>query len=221
MYAIRSYYAIHPFLSLAAEKQIKLSIRMIPNVQKYAVGDMPKIKRVLQILVARALTHTFAGSILLIASKHRGYSDHIVFTIKDTGTPLSAEQINGLFLPFTQQASVRKEKQGGNGLSLSIARMLTEQMGGQIHVASKDGIGTTVTLTLPLENPDYLTEKQEANFTIFNGKKILLIDNGKVHRAVLEIYLAEEHCMYDEVSNAADAITKVSRSGQDPYDLLP
>ncbi len=211
---------IKPFLSAASDKQIKLSIRMIPNVQKYAVGDMHRIRQVLQILIARALAHTQAGSILLIASKHRGAFNTIVFTVKDTGSSLTSEQIGCLFLPFNQPYIQRSEKQTGNGLSLSIARLLTEQMGGQIHAASKAGLGTTITLTIPLENPDYLTEKQEANFTIFKDKKILLVDSQKMHRAILEIYLAEEHCTYEEAYNAADAITKVTRSCQEPYDLL-
>ena len=109
---------------------------------------MYAIRSYYEILIARALAHTQAGSILLIASKHRGAFNTIVFTVKDTGSSLTSEQIGCLFLPFNQPYIQRSEKQTGNGLSLSIARLLTEQMGGQIHAASKAGLGTTITLTI-------------------------------------------------------------------------
>jgi signal transduction histidine kinase len=72
-----------------------------------------------------------------------------VFQIKDSGIGMTPEQIGRLFQSFTQADPTTTRKFGGTGLGLTITRKFCEMMGGDIHVESAQGQGSTFTIRLP------------------------------------------------------------------------
>ena len=73
-----------------------------------------------------------------------------MFQVRDTGRGIAPEQLAVVFRPFAQLGPVDGRKTGNTGLGLTIAKYLTELMGGTIDLASEVGVGTTFTVRLPL-----------------------------------------------------------------------
>ncbi len=72
------------------------------------------------------------------------YNDNDVrILISDTGTGISHEVMGSMYEPF------RTTKEKGNGLGLLIVRRIVREHGGTLGIASKEGIGTSITITLP------------------------------------------------------------------------
>jgi PAS domain S-box-containing protein len=90
-----------------------------------------------------------ATSYQLPATNHRP-SSTVIFEITDTGIGIAPEQVPHLFEPF-RVANVTTRQQGGSGLGLAIADRLCRLMGGDIHVETQLGHGSTFTVRLPVE----------------------------------------------------------------------
>ncbi len=74
---------------------------------------------------------------------------NICLTIRDTGSGMSRSHLSKIFDPFF----TTKRQGEGSGLGLTIARRVIQKHGGQIHMESEEGVGTTCRITFPL-NPN-------------------------------------------------------------------
>jgi signal transduction histidine kinase len=74
-----------------------------------------------------------------------------VTTVRDTGIGISVDDAAKLFQPFHQIDNGLSRKYEGTGLGLSISKKLVELMGGDIHLNSIPGEGTTLSFRLPIE----------------------------------------------------------------------
>jgi two-component system, NtrC family, sensor kinase len=73
----------------------------------------------------------------------------ITVSISDNGCGMSETDLGKIFEPFFST----KTKVGGTGLGLSITYGLVQELGGNIHVESQLGVGTTFNVSLPLKSP--------------------------------------------------------------------
>lgn len=74
--------------------------------------------------------------------------------IKDTGIGIASDELNHVFDRFYRGRQVSQLTISGAGLGLSVAQQIAAQHRGQIDIESQEGIGTTVTLWLPLAQED-------------------------------------------------------------------
>ena len=115
-------------------------------------SDITKVRQILLNLVSNACKFTENGSITLQVGRQRtSGGDRLSFRITDTGIGMSPQQQQHLFQYFTQADSSTARRYGGTGLGLAISLRFTQMMGGDIHVASELGKGSTFTLDLPAE----------------------------------------------------------------------
>ncbi len=117
--------------------------------------DRTKLHQILSNLLSNACKFTQAGRIeltvqLTFADARRWFE----FAVVDTGIGIAPETIERLFAPFTQADSSTTRKYGGTGLGLAISRHYARMLGGDIHVRSTPGEGSTFTLKLPVEAVD-------------------------------------------------------------------
>jgi two-component system sensor histidine kinase RpfC len=141
-------------------KRLRWSVNIAPNVPYNVIGDPNHLTHVLGNLLNNAFKFTSAGGVKLSVAV-RG--EYIRFEVEDTGIGIPLGQQESLFERFVQVDGSAKRKFGGTGLGTSIARDLTELMGGNIGVVSTPGCGTTFSVELPLLRRDI--EVEQADFS--------------------------------------------------------
>ncbi len=200
----------------AEEKNIELAIVISPETPRCFEGDALRLGQILLNLASNAVKFTDYGKVTLtIESKN--VTDNAVeflFSVHDTGIGMSAEQLNGLFQPFSQADSSTTRKYGGTGLGLTISKQLAELMGGKLSVESVYGSGSTFSLnvTLALASGD-LAQFQEPEIPVyqeqnFNAQRILLVEDNEINQQVAM-----------ELLTSMDLFVKVANNGQEGVNL--
>lgn len=124
---------------------IELKVEIDPATPK-VLADPARARLVLSNLLSNALHHTPAGgSVTVRAEQHEKY---VRFSVADTGPGIPADQTERIFDRFYQVPGT--EDLGGAGLGLSIAKEIVHAHGGEIHVQSKEGVGTKFWFSLPV-----------------------------------------------------------------------
>lgn len=138
---------------LVLKNQNRLEIEIQPDLKEFH-SDFKKIRKILFNLLSNASKFTERGLIrLCVASEYVNGTNHLKFTISDSGIGIAPEQIGRLFEAFTQADESPTRKYGGTGLGLAISRNFCRSLGGEIHVESVVGKGSLFTVTLPFEPP--------------------------------------------------------------------
>jgi signal transduction histidine kinase len=114
-------------------------------------GDRKKILQVLLNLLSNAMKFTEPGGEVTVRTAVDEGTVRI--DVQDTGSGISAAQLETIFEPFVQVDASLTRRTGGTGLGLAIARQLTRAMGGTVTVRSQLGVGSTFSLTLPRAEP--------------------------------------------------------------------
>lgn len=207
---------------LAAEKGLKLSVKVDPALPRRISGDPTRLRQVLSNLVGNALKFTSKGSIALEVDRtyegsgKDGGETHngMCFSIRDTGIGMSPQTMSKLFSPFEQGESATTRKFGGTGLGLVICKHLIELMGGSVHMDSTEGQGTTISFTLPLtvasatvyENaPTAAPPAADSTFSI----NVLVAEDEPVNRQVIRgmlMHLGASVTIVEDGQQAVDAI---------------
>ncbi len=138
------------FAVKAKEKGLSFTISGSEGVPELYL-DAARMRQILLNLVGNAVKFTHRGGITLKIDFTRLDPESGTLTIEviDTGIGISDAFRARLFLPFTQQDSVRgNRKYGGTGLGLTITKRLLERMGGSLECCSAEGQGSTFTVRL-------------------------------------------------------------------------
>jgi signal transduction histidine kinase len=107
--------------------------------------DPARILQVLTNLISNAIKFTSAAGNVVVRVEHVGHD--LRFSIEDTGIGIAAENLEKIFLRFTQ---VTKNDRRGLGLGLFISRCIIEGHGGRIWAESQLGRGSAFSFTLPI-----------------------------------------------------------------------
>ena len=136
------------------------------------------------------------GKIIATAEVVNQTEDYVTcrFMVKDTGIGMSDDFQKNMFDPFSQEYGKDRSEFRGTELELSIVKRIVDQMGGEIRVESKKGVGTTFTWTLTFKtDKEYREEKVAANQQDFSlaGKKILAAEDNTLNAEIL-IFLLDD-----------------------------
>jgi signal transduction histidine kinase/CheY-like chemotaxis protein len=132
----------------AAERALAFVHERSQRLPEWVRADEKRLRQILINLLGNAVKFTRAGRVVL----RSGYSHEMArFEIEDSGPGMTADELQRVFEPFTRGSAAGGAATGGTGLGLTIARMLTELMGGEMTVRSTPGQGTcfSVRLFLP------------------------------------------------------------------------
>ncbi len=135
------------FQPQAEKKALRLTMRRSPETPEYLESDRQRLEQVLKNLLSNAIKFTEEGEVSLDVS--RSSDGRIAFSVSDTGIGIPEEQRDIIFEPFCQADGTTNRKYGGTGLGLSISREFVRLLGGEIHLRSRVGEGSTFTLLLP------------------------------------------------------------------------
>lgn len=130
------------------DKNIQLEISVEPNLPNVLV-DRDRIIQVLTNLVGNALQYTpSGGKVTLLVRRERS---EVLFSAKDSGIGISAEQIPFIFNRFYRTDKSRTRASGGSGIGLTIAKALVQAHQGKIWAESNgEGKGSTFLFLIPL-----------------------------------------------------------------------
>lgn len=150
-------------------------------------ADERRLRQILLNILGNAVKFTVSGSVTL---RLRYQREMAFFSIEDTGPGISPEEIGNIFEPFSRGSAAHVGATGGTGLGLTIARMLTDLMGGEMSVESRPGAGSRfdVRLFLPsLQAEQLVREPPLAQRIGYAGvrRRILVVDNEHVERELL------------------------------------
>lgn len=136
----------------ASAKPLELVVDVAPDLPSAFIGDATRLQQVLLNLIGNALKFTPRGQVVFSVMRlaQHGNTATLRFAVRDTGIGIDPEQQSRLFTPFEQADAGISRRFGGTGLGLTIARQLTELMGGRILMSSTAGEGSEFAVTLPL-----------------------------------------------------------------------
>jgi len=137
----------------ATQKGLRLLVRIAPEMAYRVVGDPHHLRAVLLNLLSNAVKFTDRGSVCLEVSSREETAERMILRVEvhDTGIGIAPEALGRVFDSFTQEDAGTTRRFGGTGLGTTIAKQLTELMGGRIGVQSVKGHGTVFWLEIPLE----------------------------------------------------------------------
>lgn len=115
-------------------------------------GDEDRLKQVLLILLDNAMKYTSANGTVAVALRQVG--DEAELVVRDTGVGIPEDALPHVVERFYRADPGRGRDPGGTGLGLPIADWIVQQHGGRIALASRLGMGTTVTVRLPMRCSD-------------------------------------------------------------------
>ncbi|MGE1153873.1 ATP-binding protein [Pseudomonas kitaguniensis] len=137
----------------AHAKGLRVRVSISPTLANFINVDDVRLRQVLLNLLSNAIKFTAAGTIRLKVTETLSNHDSpmLAISVSDTGSGMSDLQKERIFKPFTQGDTSITRRYGGTGLGLVISQHLVKLMGGEISLDSKYGIGTEVSIILPLE----------------------------------------------------------------------
>ncbi len=207
----------------AHEKDLEYVTMIHSNVPLALVGDPGRLRQILINLVGNATKFTQKGEIIVNVTMENEDSSEVMirFSVKDTGVGIPKESMETLFESFSQVDTSTTRRYGGTGLGLTISKQLSELMGGQIGVNSKEGKGSEFWFTAVFK------KQAETGGKIFDlpgeikGKRILIVDDNKTTRLVLEDQLKAWGCRYESASGGNRALLKLEQGlfDNDSFDI--
>ncbi|MBP2261376.1 signal transduction histidine kinase [Pseudomonas sp. BP8] len=145
--------SVQSFQHSAQQRGLDLRLKAAAGLEQLQVaGDPTRIRQILLNLIGNALKFTEHGQVEVEPRWQVVDHQQIRFTcaVRDTGIGIDKARLEMMFVAFQQADSSISRRYGGTGLGLAIARTLAERMGGQLHAESREGLGSTFTLEMPL-----------------------------------------------------------------------
>jgi len=152
-----------------------------------------RLRQVLLNLASNAVKFTSEGSVTIRAACSPDRSQ-LVIEVRDTGIGMTPELLSRLFQSFVQASASTASKYGGTGLGLVISKQLVELMGGKVNVESTLGQGTTMRVTLPIDNnvamldgapaPKMTHAASPVSNVSLSGRVLLVEDSPDIQRLI-------------------------------------
>ncbi|MDP2417357.1 MAG: ATP-binding protein [Hydrogenophaga sp.] len=191
----------------AAAKGLQFSFDSASRLPNTVRADEKRLRQILINLLGNAVKFTRVGQVCLRVTHAREMAQ---FEVHDTGPGMSATDLERVFEPFARgqgesasnSSSTSASASGaataghaGTGLGLTIAKMLTDLMGGELTVRSTPGVGTVFTVRLFLPELHGVVLQRAAQAPAVTGYvgerlRLLVVDNEEADRELLQRWLA-------------------------------
>jgi CheY-like chemotaxis protein len=197
----------------AEEKGLSFTLDVAPDLPRYIVADLGKLRQVLINLLGNADKFTKQGSITMRACG--AGSDRIAVEVCDTGIGITTEEQAKLFRPFERTRS-GEQAAGGTGLGLVISREYAHLMGGEITVTSRSDEGSCfrfefhapMTAVAPAAAA---TPRRVTGLVPGQGElRVLIADDQKSNRMLLRGMLEPLGFVVDDAADGQETIEKTT-----------
>ena len=207
-------------IPIANGKGLGLDCTFGGNIPKLVRGDGQRIQQVLNCMLSNAIKFTNEGGVRVKVACLDDSMDKVKvrIAVADSGIGISDADKNKLFIRFSQVDSSDTRKYGGSGLGLVITKQIVELMGGNITVQSKEGLGSTFIVEVPLklikaadveiEESAATKEEEPAVFSLagHSRARILVAEDEPVNQQVIGKLLGMAGYSYDIAENGEKAV---------------
>lgn len=196
-------------------------------------GDAARIFQVLHYLIKNAIKHTNIGGNVVVTAEELANNQDVVtlfFSVKDSGSGMTPEAIEKVFIAFEHNDSLHSEKHGDTGLALSVCYNVIRLMGGELSVQSEKGKGSEFTFTLKLKVPPeesmlkFFEDKSEMEKQTMDlhGKTILIAEDNAVNADIMKHLLEMKGATVLVATNGIKCLElyKQSREGKIAFILM-
>ncbi|MGK7864522.1 PAS domain-containing protein [Falsiroseomonas sp. E2-1-a4] len=138
--------------------------------------------------------------------------EHIILSITDTGTGISADTMQRLFEPFFTTKEIGK----GTGLGLSQVYGFAKQSGGDVDVAGRPGEGACFTLYLPRSEPPAMVSAEVGTFDHARKarrRRVLVVEDDAQVAELAMLLLRDLGCQTALAMNATEAFGLLEEHG--------
>ena len=211
----------------ATESDLHLAYVFTTPIPRTIPSDPTRLRQVVTNLVGNAIKFTSEGEVKVVTGLIENDSQACIkIDVVDSGIGMTPEQQAKIFQAFSQADETTTRKFGGTGLGLSISRRLTEAMGGELTVTSEAGVGSTFTVTIPVNvteateliAPEEIHQSAEqrasaasnSTLTRLPAKPVLVVDDGDANRQLIQLVLTRAGAEVTTVENGLEAIKALS-----------
>ncbi len=220
---------IEDIVELLAErahvKGLELACSIPANLTTQVRGDPLRLGQILTNLVGNAIKFTDQGSVVIRVAALEESAKNITmrFEVSDTGVGIGPEAQSRIFEEFAQADGSTTRKHGGSGLGLAISKQLVEMMGGNIHVESTLGTGSTFWFTISLEKQASQStgDPRSAPIGLLTGVRALIVESSAINRGILHAQMSnwEMSIRIAETPKQATDLLSQAAARSVPYDI--
>lgn len=178
-------------------------------------SDELRVRQILTHLLSNAVKFTPQGAVTLRVDVR---NDRLRCRISDTGVGMSAADIARVFEPFSQADESHTRRFGGAGLGAAIAKQLIDLLGGTLTVQSELGVGTEVTVVLPMPTIAPLTTQLDSHAVpakILHPLRVLAVDDTPLNLQLLSAIMTKQGQHVTAVDSGAAALTAMAQGSFD------
>ncbi|MFW8592263.1 ATP-binding protein [Glaciecola sp. 2405UD65-10] len=229
-----------PFELQAQQKGISFTYCIEEGVPDYLITDKLRLTQIITNLLSNAVKFTSEGGVILnMGLAPNAQSKHYRISVTDTGIGISRENQKKVFSAFEQADTSITREFGGTGLGMNITKRLVDMFGGNIHLHSTLGEGTSFYVDLSLANASLSPEltkvaddttsnvakslgkanslKPEGKQNLEGGSSILLVEDNKINQLVAKRLLENWGLHVSLAENGQEAVDCMK---QNTYDLV-
>ena len=195
----------------------------------YVYMDAPHLSEVCLNIISNAIKYTNTGGMIScnVVQKSCEKEDwcNMIITITDNGIGMSEEFQKRIFETFERERNTTLSHIDGSGIGMGITKKLVELMDGTIEVESKQGEGSTFTVTIPCRKAsedDSLVKKNSnlCNKNCLNGVRILLVEDNEINTEIATELLTEEGCIVETANDGVVCIDMIEKADADYYKMI-
>ena len=193
----------------------------------YVMADELRIREVLLNIIGNAVKFTKDGGTISFAAESRPGKDeqHIIvrFRISDTGMGMSEEFQTRIFAECSQENNGARTSYKGTGLGMAIAKRYVDIMGGKIEVSSRQGVGSTFTVEIPLLIAEHVpAEKKEKlrDDIDVRGLHVLLAEDNDLNAEIAVTLLEEKGMIVTRAADGKSALTQFCNTAPGTFELI-
>lgn len=195
----------------------------------YVYMDEPHLSEVCFNIISNAIKYTNTGGWIScnVVQKSCEKEDwcNMIISITDNGIGMSEEFQKRVFETFERERNTTSSHIEGSGIGMGITKKLVELMDGTIEVKSKQGKGSTFTVTIPCRKAsedDSLVKKNSnlRNKNCLNGVRILLVEDNEINTEIATELLTEEGCIVETANDGVACIDMIEKADADYYKMI-
>ena len=196
--------------------------------QNAYLGDQLRLQQILINLLSNAAKFTHDGGTVSLKCSTKQTSEStcdVDFIVSDNGIGMSEDFLKRIYKPFERGDNTEVSQIQGTGLGMSIVNNLVELMNGRIDVQSKENIGTTFKITLPMQITAAKTKRVRKSVSNvekpdLSGRRVLIVEDNEINMLITNELIKNLGAEVDCAEDGQLALKKFESSAIHGYDLI-